>query len=60
MGISMTYAEMVIYMTRMDRLYEFQERSAILEFDGGVARNVANMRAFNEIREWRFYESNRH
>ncbi len=33
----------------MDWRIEFEERAAILEYDGGLSREVADEQAFNEI-----------
>ena len=41
-------------MTQIDRMglrYEYEERAAILEYDGGLSRDEADKRAFREIVE---------
>lgn len=35
----------------MDWRIEYEERAAILEYDGGLSREAADIQAFNEIKE---------
>ena len=46
-----TYEDAVIRFDELGLRYEFEERAAILEYDGGLSRENAEVQAIQEIRE---------
>ena len=47
----MTVEETISWLNEQDLRYEFEERAAILQFDGGLSREEADERALKEIIE---------
>jgi len=47
----MTFAQAVEYFEQQGLRYEFEERAAILEYDGGLGRDQAERQAINELFE---------
>lgn len=47
----MTVEEATSWLDEQDLRYEFEERAAILEYDGGLSRNEADSQALHEIVE---------
>ena len=45
-----TLEEAVSWLDDQGLRYEFEERSAILEYDGGLSRNAADVQALVEIK----------
>ena len=47
----MSLAEAIIWLDEHGLRYEFEERAAILEYDGRLSRNEADSQALREITE---------
>ena len=47
----MTIEEAISWLDEQGLRYEFEERAAILEYDGGLSRNEADSQALREIVE---------
>ena len=45
----MTAEEAISWLDELGLRYEFEERAAILEYDGGLSREEADEQALNEI-----------
>ncbi len=47
----LTFEEAISWLDEQGLRYEFEERAAILQYDGGLSRDEADKRAFSEILE---------